>query len=79
MPGRHRTLVCVSCLTWERDNQTSRKATFDLFIEAFVMLRLCQGGGSFTESLATNILWPHVKLLTRPLFPLKKARKNSVC
>ena len=62
MPRRHMTLICVSCLTWERDNSPPRKPTFDLCIEVlFDMLRLCQGDGSFTESLGTNILWPHAK------------------
>ena len=36
-----------------------------IYCVVFVILRLCQGDGSFTksESLGTNILWPHAKLL----------------
>ena len=34
-----------------------------IYCVVFCYLRLCQGDGSFTKSLGTNILWPHAKLL----------------
>ena len=39
-------------------------------VDVCYFLRLCQGDGSFAESLGTTILWPHAKLLPRPLFLL---------
>ena len=78
---QHGVLVCVSYQLSDvgKGQLKSRTNRICLFIVLlFAICRLCQGDGSFTESLGTNILWPHAKLLP-VLYCFVEVRKNSVC